>query len=424
MHDQALVWNTDSNLQITSLTARLRDFAGVGAQDGSLHVSDLWGQSDPFALTVVAHHWALDGETLSFEAPVRGVSYRFELSPLADPGGRVAGVTGRATEVRETHPLDAALRHVEHSVGLGTWYEDLRTGLVTVSEGLATLLGTQRHATKLDIRSYDHPEDRDAVARSIAERSDEHGYAVDHRVLCANGRVRAVRERLRIVFDDRGVAIARVGTIVDISDLKEREAHLSELALHDALTRLPNRASLEERLASVIARSGRNDRRCAVLFIDLDNLKGINDAHGHSVGDRVLVEVAERLGRHVRASDTVARLGGDEFVVLIDDLFTDDAAVDAARKILHSFDEPFRLDQRCVGMSASIGIATFPRCGATPKELLAIADREMYAVKRNGGNGIKLAPGPQESATGATEKTTCQVHSGAVRRPFATLESA
>jgi diguanylate cyclase (GGDEF)-like protein/PAS domain S-box-containing protein len=411
MHDQALVWNTDSNLQVTSLTARLRGFAGVGTQGGSLNVSDLWGQSDPFAVAVVAHHWALDGETLSFEAPVRGVTYRFEIAPLQDIHGTVVGVSGRATEATQTHLLDgAALGHVERSAGLGTWYEDLRTGLISVSEGLATLLGVARHASALDIRSHDHPDDRAMVARTIAESADEHGYAVDHRVLAADGRVRTVRERLRIIFDDRGMAVARVGTIVDISDLKIREAELTELALHDALTRLPNRAALEERLAAAIARSGRNDRRCAVLFVDLDDFKDVNDQHGHAAGDRVLIDVAERLGRHVRASDTVARLGGDEFVVLIDDLFTDDAALDAARKILRSFDEPFLICDHALHLNASIGIATYPRCGATPKELLAVADREMYAVKGNGGNGVKLA--------------SCQVHSSPARRRFATLESA
>ncbi|HVA28599.1 MAG TPA: diguanylate cyclase [Candidatus Baltobacteraceae bacterium] len=423
MHDQALVWNTDSNLQVTSLTARLRDIAGVGSCGGSLSVSDLWGQIDPFAMAVVSHHWALDGETLTFEAPIRDVAYRFEIAPLFDLAGSIVGVSGRAIEVREAHPLHEALGHVERAVGLGTWYEDLRTGLVTVSEGLARLLGTTRYGDQLDVRSHDHPDDREYVARTIADRAGDNGYSVDHRVLCADGRVRAVRERLRIIFDNRGMAIARIGTIVDISDLKEREAELSELAHHDALTRLPNRAALEERLAMTIARSDRNQRRGAVLFIDLDDFKAINDAHGHAVGDRVLVEVAERLGRHVRASDTVARYGGDEFVVLIDDLFTDDAGVDAARKILHSFDEPFLIGPRSIGVSASIGIATYPRCGATPQELLAAADREMYVVKRNGGSGIKLAPAREESAVATTEKTACQVPSSPAHHLFATLES-
>jgi len=410
MHDQALVWNTDSNLQVTSLTARLRGFAGVGSHEGSLHVSDLWGTSDPFAVAVVAHHWALDGESLSFEAPIRSATYRFDIAPLIDLEGTVIGVSGRASEVHDANGWDVrTLRQVERSAGLGTWYEDLRTGLVTVSEGLCALLGAQRH-NRLDLRAHDHPDDRALVERTIAQSSAENGYTCDHRVLCLDGRVRAVRERLRVIFDDRGVAIARVGTIVDISDLKEREAELCELALHDPLTGLPNRAALEERLAATIARCDRNDRRCAVMFIDLDDFKAINDAYGHAVGDRALVEIGERLSRQVRASDTVARLGGDEFVVVIDDLFTDDAGVDAGRKILRSFDEPFTIGDRSFSIGASIGIATYPRCGADPRELLCAADREMYVVKGNGGSGVKLA--------------ACQAHSSAAPRRFATLGSA
>ena len=425
MRNQALIWNTDTQLQVTSLTARLRGFAGVDARSASLNVGDLWGSQDPFAVTVIAHHWALDGESLSFEASVRGIALRFEIAPLHNAAGAIVGVTGRAVEVREGGTFSAqTLRHLERDAGLGTWYEDLRTDTVTVSEGLAAILGIQRHLARLNIRDYDHPDDRAAIAASIAQSITDQGYACDHRVLCAGGRVRTVRERLRVVFDDRDIAIARVGTLIDISDFKEREAELAELALQDALTRLPNRAALRERLEATIERAARNERRAAVLFVDLDRFKAVNDAYGHDFGDRVLTCVADRLSRHVRATDTVARLGGDEFVVLVDDLFTDDAAVDAARKILRSFDEPFAIENRSVCVSASIGVATFPRCGTQPDELLARADHEMYVVKRNGGSGVKLAPSGEESVRETTEKGTCPVPSSVARRRFATLESA
>ena len=422
MNDQALVWNTDINLQVTSLTARLRGLAGVGAR-GSLHVSDLWGQSDPFAVAVVAHHWALDGESLSFDAPIRNESYRFTIQPLHDLAGSVIGVTGYAVETAPASLDLRALRQIERSAGLGTWHEDLRTGAVTISDGLAALLGTARGDRRLDLRAFDHPDDRDRIARTIVESETDRGYTCDHRVLCADGRVRSVRERMRVVSDDRGIAVARIGTLVDISDLKEREAELSELALYDALTRLPNRAALEERLAGTLARCARNERRCAVLFIDLDDFKSINDSYGHAVGDRVLTCVADRLGRQVRASDTVARLGGDEFVVVIDDLFTDDAGLDAARKILRSLDEPFPVNEHAIGVSASIGIAIYPRSGSTPQELLSIADREMYCVKRNGGSGVKAASPGEESALQKTENGSCEAPSSAARRRYATLES-
>ncbi len=272
-------------------------------------------------------------------------------------------------------------------------------------------MGLDPAASSLDLRRYDHPADREHVARVLADHAGEPGYTCDHRILCSGGRIRNVRERARTLFDERGVPVARVGTLLDITDLKEREAELSEMALQDALTRLPNRAALDERLRAAIARCERNDQRCAVLFVDLDGFKMINDERGHAFGDGVLTAVADRLTRHVRASDLVARIGGDEFVVLIDDLYTDEGAADAAHKLLRSFDDPLRVGDETIRVRASIGVATYPGHGNSPGALLAAADREMYAAKRNGGNGIKLA-------------SPCQARSFPVPRPFVTLESA
>ena len=410
MRNQALIWNTDTSLRVTSLTARLRGFAGIGERKTILHVSDLWDGPDPFP--ILAHQWALAGETLAFEARVHGTHLAFEVEPLLDPHGAIAGVTGRAAEIANPgSSLAAAYPHAERAAGLGTWHEDLRTGTVAISEGLANLLGLPYETSHLSLRSFDHPADREQIMRTLAEGENEFSYTCDHRILCQGGRVRSVRERLRTMFDERGVAIARVGSLMDITDLKEREAELCELALHDALTHLPNRHALEERLRASLVRCERNGRRCAVFFIDLDDFKDINDVHGHAYGDRVLVAVADRLTRHVRASDTVARIGGDEFVVFIDDLYTDEAAADAARKILHSLDDPLTIGQGTIRVRASIGVATYPGACSSVPALLAAADREMYAVKRNGGNGIKLA-------------TAWQAHSSPARPLFENRESA
>jgi diguanylate cyclase (GGDEF)-like protein len=410
MRNQALIWNTDTTLRVTSLTARLRGFAGIGEHAGSLHVSDLWDGQDPFP--ILAHQWALGGETLAFEARVRGTHLAFEVEPLLDVHGAVAGVTGRATEIAlPGSSLATAYPHAERAAGLGTWHEDLRTGGVTISEGLANLLGLPYETTHLSLRNFDHPADREHITQTLADAGNDSSYLCDHRILCQGGRVRAVRERVRTMFDAGGNAIARVGSLLDITDLKEREAELSELALCDPLTRLPNRCALEERLRAAFGRCERNGRRCAIFFIDLDDFKAINDQYGHAYGDRVLVAVADRLTRHVRSSDTVARMGGDEFVVLIDDLFTDEAAADAARKILRSLDEPLHIDDRAIRVRASIGVATYPGASATPPALLSAADREMYAVKRNGGNGIKLA-------------TAWQAHSLPARTRYENRESA
>jgi diguanylate cyclase (GGDEF)-like protein len=411
---ELLVWNADLSLRVTSLSARLRGLAGIGTSAPALHVSDLWGNDDRIAVAIAAHHWALEGESLAFEAPIGGTPYHCEVQPLHDPSGAIVGVTGRAIEVSDAGSLHAqTMFQAERVAGMGTWYEDLRTGAVTMSEGLASMLGTPRHITQLDIRAFDHPDDRTAIADAIADYANDEGYVCDHRILCLGSRIRVVRERVRTIFDDCGIPVARVGTLIDITDLKEREAELAELALHDPLTRLPNRTALEERLASSMARCERNDRCCAVLFLDIDDFKSINDTRGHQFGDRALIAIAHRLTRNVRASDMVARLGGDEFVVLIDDLYTEEAGLDAARKLLRSLDDPFSVGGEDVSVSASIGVAVYPHSGKDPKELLHIADREMYAVKRNGGRGVKLA-----------NVSSWPAESSADRPRFAILESA
>jgi diguanylate cyclase (GGDEF)-like protein len=413
MYDQSLVWNTDRYLQVTSLTARLRDLVGLGDMSAGLEVSDLWQADHLLPIAVAAHQWALDGETLAFETTRNGARYQCEVAPLHDLVGDVIGVTGRALEHATPGRLSAgAIAHAERSAGMGTWSEDLRTGEVTISEGLAALFGTPLHAN-IDIRAFDHPDDREQIACAIEEAQDDDGYTCDHRILAIGARVRTVRERVRTIFDNRGMAVARIGTLHDISDLKEREAELEELALHDALTRLPNRVALEERLIAAVARCERNTRRCAVLFVDLDDFKTINDRYGHQYGDRVLSSIADRLLHNVRASDTVARLGGDEFVVLIDDILTQEAGLEAGRKLLRSLEEPFVIDGATFHVSASIGIAVYPEGGSTPQELLAMADREMYHVKRNGGSGVKIA-----------NNDACPPPSSPARRRYAILESA
>jgi diguanylate cyclase (GGDEF)-like protein len=410
MRDQTLIWNTDITLRVTSLTARLRGFAEIGERTGSLHVSDLWDDHDPFP--ILAHHRALAGDALAFEARVRGLHLAFEVEPLLDPEGAIAGVTGRAVEIASVcNSLAAIYPLAERAAGFGSWHEDLGTGTVAISEGLANLLALPHQTTQLNLRAFDHPAEREKIARSLADSGTEASYTCDHRILCRGGRVRSVRERVRTIHDNGGTPIARIGTLLDITDFKEREAELSELALRDALTRLPNRAAFEERLSASLARCERNARRVAVFFIDLDDFKAINDALGHACGDRVLVALADRLVRHLRASDTVARFGGDEFAVLIDDLFSDDAAADAGRKILRCLDEPFRIGEVSIQVRASIGVATHHGSCVSPAALLAAADHEMYAVKRNGGNGIKIA-------------FAWQAHSSPARTRYATAESA
>ena len=402
MPDQALIWVADTNLEVASCSSALRDFAGIGGADRAPNVGDLWSE-DLGEILTLAHRWALEGETVSFQAAARGTILSFELTPLYGIEGAVSGISGGVTDLgslAETQLQQRVYARAERQANIGIWHEDLRTGRVTISSGLASLLETDANAARLDIRAFDHPEDRLDIARVVNDPESAEAYTCDHRVCFGDGRVRAVRERVQTIFDPRGVATSRIGTLVDITDLKEREAELADLALCDPLTRLPNRALLDERLASAVARTARYGTLCAVLFIDLDGFKQVNDVFGHDVGDRLLKGVADRLLHHFRPTDTIARLGGDEFVVIVEDLYSEEAAISAAEKLLHNFDRTFDINGRAISISASIGVAMVPRCSQVPAELLNMADNEMYAVKSAGGRGVKVVAHTKTSGTG------------------------
>ncbi|HYM45936.1 MAG TPA: sensor domain-containing diguanylate cyclase [Solirubrobacteraceae bacterium] len=165
---------------------------------------------------------------------------------------------------------------------------------------------------------------------------------------------------------------------------------LERQALHDPLTKLPNRLLLMDRAHQALARMHRRKGPVALLFIDLDRLKAINDSLGHAVGDEVLISVAGRLEGTLRDSDTVARLGGDEFVILADDLESDSEALTVAERVVSALEEPFEIGSIEVRMSASVGVSISRDQDADPDDLLRKADVAMYRAKRAGGHRLEL----------------------------------
>jgi len=173
----------------------------------------------------------------------------------------------------------------------------------------------------------------------------------------------------------------------DISERKESEDRIRRLAHHDHLTGLPNRNLLNDRMNHALARIRRHGGRMAVLFVDLDKFKPINDTLGHEAGDVVLKEVAVRLMSCVRSSDTVARVGGDEFVVVTEEITRQPEAALVARKIIDALARPITVGEANCTVGASIGIAVFPDDGYTMEEVCKAADIAMYRVKHSGRNG-------------------------------------
>ncbi|WP_050468925.1 putative bifunctional diguanylate cyclase/phosphodiesterase [Herbaspirillum chlorophenolicum] len=173
------------------------------------------------------------------------------------------------------------------------------------------------------------------------------------------------------------------------SSLAEANEELTQMVLHDHLTKLPNRTLLEDRLTQAINKASRSKGRFALMFMDLDGFKAINDSLGHHIGDRLLVEVAQRLSNAMRAHDTVARLGGDEFVILVE-LDKPDDAMPVAEKLVEAVNQPFMVEKHELRVSASIGIAIYPDDGNTRHDLVINADAAMYHTKRSGRNGYNF----------------------------------
>ena len=172
---------------------------------------------------------------------------------------------------------------------------------------------------------------------------------------------------------------------------KQNEAWLQYIAHHDPLTDLPNRELFHDRLQTALARARRNKERLVVLYIDLDGFKEVNDGHGHAVGDLLLQEVAQRIRRCLRESDTVGRIGGDEFVVLLNNITLPEHGAVVAEKIRAVLDRPFELGGKRLHISSSIGVAAYPEHGDDNKQLIRHADEAMYAAKKNGGNRLLMA---------------------------------
>jgi diguanylate cyclase (GGDEF)-like protein/PAS domain S-box-containing protein len=234
--------------------------------------------------------------------------------------------------------------------------------------------------------------DRGAVAsaaeRVIAESSTE---IYDFRINVFD-QVRWVRARFNAIRAGIAAPTGWVAILDDVTVERANAEALAERATHDQLTGLPNRALLEDRLAQALARSERHHTPVAVLFVDLDRFKPVNDRYGHQVGDQILREIGRRIGRTMRADDTSARLGGDEFVVVAEGLDRDQAAA-IAERIVEAVSEPVVIDGARVSVGASVGIAWSATGSAEPAELIAAADHAMYEAKRS-GSGAAFAPHP------------------------------
>ncbi len=284
------------------------------------------------------------------------------------------------------------LNEVIWSTNVGTWEKHIPSGRVLINKRWAEMLGYKldelipiTHACRTRLI---HPEDLPLADQRLQQHYDGEleAYECEMRMQHKEGHWIWVLDKGKIVQrDSKNRPIRMVGTHQDISEQKQASDQLQHLAHHDQLTDLPNRALFYDRFQQAVLMANRNNTALAMLFIDLDGFKAINDNYGHSSGDQVLTTIAQRLSSTVRQSDTVGRMGGDEFAVLLHSLHHKEDASLLAEKIILHINEPILLSNGLpVSLSCSIGIALYPEHSANPNALIQQADTAMYQAKHSG----------------------------------------
>ncbi|TKB78061.1 MAG: EAL domain-containing protein [Nitrospira sp.] len=301
---------------------------------------------------------------------------------------------------------EARLGLAQRIAKIGNWEWHPPTDRFTASPELCRLMGIRLQefgGTKGAFLNMVHEEDRDRVDHALKSILGERKPCdIDHRIILPNGGEFAVNMQAEAVFDDQLKSLTIVGTAKDISERKRSEREIHRLAYYDSLTGLPNRVLFKDRVTQALAHAHRYQTILAVLFLDLDRFKIINDTLGHNVGDLLLKQVADRLADSVRHSDSIgrsveqgethelARLGGDEFTVLLTNIRDAQDAGTVARRILEALSKSFLIDGHEISVTASVGIAIFPTDGDSVDLLLKSSDVAMYHAKEEGRNNFQF----------------------------------
>jgi diguanylate cyclase (GGDEF)-like protein/PAS domain S-box-containing protein len=252
------------------------------------------------------------------------------------------------------------------------------------------------HVTELD------PPEFAAEVPKRFEEIEKRGAIFESAHRCKDGTIMPVEIHSRVIELEGKKMI--FGVVRNISGRRTSEQRIAQLAHFDTLTNLPNRALFYDRMDQAVARARRYQQKFAVLFLDLDGFKQVNDRFGHHAGDRLLGMVAERLAENVRDMDTLARVGGDEFVFILNNIEHPDNAILVANKILESFSRPFDVNGNACVIGCSIGIAIFPDDADDSETLVKMADDAMYLAKSGGKNNCQAINAQREKAPLARQR--------------------
>jgi diguanylate cyclase (GGDEF)-like protein/PAS domain S-box-containing protein len=344
------------------------------------------------------------GETGSLEFEIIGLKGRkrwleTRAVPMRDAEGRIVGLLGLTHDITERKAAERELKIAATAFETqeGIMVTDVESRILRINKAFTRITGyTEQDAMGKNpsfLKSGRHdPAFYQAMWQSLERERYWQGEIWNRR---KTGEVFPEWLTITGITDGAGNIVNYVASFSDISQFKEAEERIHLLAFYDPLTGLPNRRLLYDRLHQAYASSGRSNAYGAILFIDLDNFKVINDTRGHEVGDKLLIEVAKRLNECVRSEDTVARLGGDEFVVMLDSLSEDSVQAQqqveaVGHKILHVFSSSFVIDGYAHHTSPSIGVSLFRDHDVKVDELLKRADTAMYQAKQSGRNTLRF----------------------------------
>ncbi|MGZ7079744.1 MAG: EAL domain-containing protein, partial [Thermoanaerobaculia bacterium] len=302
-------------------------------------------------------------------------------------------------EITERRRAELALRKTEEQYRLlfernlaGVYIATVSGRILDCNEACAQLFGygsKEEFLTEGGVISYMHSRDKQRLMRLLRETG-----ALSNEEVALRGRggetVWALSNARLIPSPDDATSATLEGILLDITDRKRAEEDMIYKAYHDSLTGLPNRALFLDRASVALARAERTHQLAAIMFLDLDELKSINDTLGHATGDELLKALAQRLSALLRPDDTVARVGGDEFTVLLPDIHGEADAELVAQKILEGVAQPFPVDRDEIHVTTSIGIAVYPADGTDAETLMSNADGAMYRSKETGGNSYQL----------------------------------
>jgi len=283
---------------------------------------------------------------------------------------------------KKTTQLEAAQR----IAGMGYWQWSVETNMFEWSEELFNIYN-MRDTHPLPMSDYltkVHQDDQHKVIRLFnISQSRRDTFDIDHRVI-VDGEIKWLHSEANVEYNDDGIPVGLFGITHDVTERYKSEERITWLANHDPLTRLPNRNLFNKRIGELIGRNREADDITAILLLDLDHFKEVNDSMGHDCGDELLIQVSARLQDCVRERDLVSRLGGDEFAVLLDNISGYEGASTASTKIIDALKEPYIIMGQKVHINSSIGITLCPEDGNDPTQLFKQADLALYKAKDEG----------------------------------------